>query len=212
MVAKAEAAGWPETDPAEQADKILAEAAGVAPAAAGAVEAAPVEAAPLPAPVEHDGDRGLREERVAATMAYAAELGLGLADLAAAAGFQLKAAKQPARVRKPAAPSAAKASRYAVASEALASGALPADPPVVTSAANKHYQKHFDRLHGFAVAGDWGAVRDYPVTGSNSYAKLVARYRQDLLTLAAAQAAAAECCGQIPDQDPRRSFAVARTA
>jgi hypothetical protein len=115
---------------------------------------------------------------------------------AAAAGYQLKALPRPKRARKAAAPSvargAAKASRYAVAPEALASGQVPADPPVVTSAANKHYQKHFDRLHGFAVAGDWGAVRDYPVKGSNSYAKLVARYRQDLLTLAAAQAAAAE--------------------
>ena len=31
------------------------------------------------------------------------------------------------------------------------------------------------------VAGDWDAVRNYKVTGSNSYSKMVASYRQDLL-------------------------------
>jgi hypothetical protein len=46
----------------------------------------------------------------------------------------------------------------------------------VTSAANLHYQKHFDRLFALARAGDWDAVRDYKVTGSNSYSKMVVRY------------------------------------
>ena len=41
------------------------------------------------------------------------------------------------------------------------------------------------------VAGDWDAVRDYKVTGSNSYSKMVERYRQDLLAVRKAQAAAA---------------------
>ena len=58
--------------------------------------------------------------------------------------------------------------------------------PVVTSAANPHYQKHFDRLFALARAGDWDAVRDYKVTGSNSYSKMVVRYRQDLLAVHAA--------------------------
>src|SRR5580693_8635215 len=40
------------------------------------------------------------------------------------------------------------------------------------------------------AAGDWAAVRDYKVTGSNSYSKLVARYQQDLLALHAASEAA----------------------
>jgi hypothetical protein len=31
----------------------------------------------------------------------------------------------------------------------------------VTSAANPHYQKHFDRLFGLAKAGDWDGVRNY---------------------------------------------------
>jgi hypothetical protein len=65
-------------------------------------------------------------------------------------------------------------------------GKLPDKAPVVTSKANPHYQKHFDRLFGFAKAGDWDAVRDYKLTGGNSYSKMIARYRQDLLALQAA--------------------------
>ncbi|HZD27422.1 MAG TPA: hypothetical protein VE251_01850, partial [Xanthobacteraceae bacterium] len=37
------------------------------------------------------------------------------------------------------------------------------------------------RLFGLAKAGDWDGVRNYEVKGSNSYSKMVARYRQDLL-------------------------------
>ena len=81
-------------------------------------------------------------------------------------------------------------SRYAIDPEAIAAGRLPEKAPVVTSAANPHYQKHFDRLFGLAKAGDWDAVRDYEVTGSNSYSKMVALYRQDLLAVHAASEAA----------------------
>jgi hypothetical protein len=81
-------------------------------------------------------------------------------------------------------------SRYGIDPEAIAAGRLPEKAPVVTSAANPHYQKHFDRLFGLAKAGEWEAVRDYKVTGSNSYSKMVARYRQDLLALYAAAEAA----------------------
>jgi hypothetical protein len=77
-------------------------------------------------------------------------------------------------------------SRYAIDPEAIAAGNLPKKAPVVTSAANPHYQKHFDRLFSLAKAGDWDAVRDYEVTGSNSYSKMVARYRENLLALHAA--------------------------
>jgi hypothetical protein len=41
-------------------------------------------------------------------------------------------------------------------------------------------------LFGLAKAGKWDAVRNYEVKGSNSYSKMVARYRQDLLDLHAA--------------------------
>src|SRR5438105_8047255 len=70
--------------------------------------------------------------------------------------------------------------------EAIAAGRLPQKAPVVTSAANPHYQKHFDRLFDLAKAGDWDGVRNYEVKGSNSYSKMVARYRQDLLAVHAA--------------------------
>src|ERR1700720_3590806 len=64
---------------------------------------------------------------------------------------------------------------------AKAAGKLPDKAPIVTSAANPHYQKRFDELHKLAAAGDWAAVRDYRICGSNSYSKLIARYQQDLL-------------------------------
>ena len=83
-------------------------------------------------------------------------------------------------------------SRYGIDPEAIAAERLPEKAPVVTSPANPHYQKHFDRLFGLAKAGEWEAVRDYKVTGSNSYSKMVARYRQDLLALHAASHAANE--------------------
>ena len=87
------------------------------------------------------------------------------------------------------APQKSSRSRYAIDPEAIATGRLPQKAPVVTSAANPHYQKHFDRLFALARAGDWDAVRDYKVTGSNSYSKMVVRYRQDLLAVHAASEA-----------------------
>ena len=90
------------------------------------------------------------------------------------------------RRAKATAPQKSSRSRYAIDPEAIAAGRLPEKAPLVTSAANPHYQKHFDRLFALARAGDWDAVRDYKVTGSNSYSKMVERYRQDLLAVHAA--------------------------
>ena len=98
-------------------------------------------------------------------------------------------AKQPRRA-KATAPETSSRSRYAIDPEAIAAGRLPQRAPVVTSAANPHYQKHFDRLFDLAQAGDWDGVRNYEVKGSNSYSKMVARYRQDLLAVHAASEAA----------------------
>ena len=95
--------------------------------------------------------------------------------------------KQPRRA-KATAPQTSR-SRYAIDPEAIAAGRLPDMAPVVTSAANPHYQKHFDRLFGLAKAGDWDGVRNYEVKGSNSYSKMVARYRRDLLAVHAASEA-----------------------
>jgi hypothetical protein len=97
-------------------------------------------------------------------------------------------ASQPDR-GKAAAPKKAARSKYGIDLEAIAAGRLPEKPPVVTSAANPHYQKRFDRLFDLAKAGRWDAVREYKVSGTNSYSKRVARYRDDLLALHAASEA-----------------------
>jgi len=116
-----------------------------------------------------------------------------------ATAAQLSCAEEPApeapkparRSRRSTTITAAKLSRsqYAINADMIAAGKVPEKPPVVTSKANPHYQKRFDTLHGYAAACDWDAVRDYKVTGSNSYSKMVARYRQDLLALHAASEA-----------------------
>src|SRR6476646_10786736 len=98
-------------------------------------------------------------------------------------------AEQPRRA-KATTPQNSSRSRYAIDPETIAAGRLPQRAPVVTSAANPHYQKHFDRLFDLAKAGDWDGVRNYEVKGSNSYSKMVARYRQDLLAVHAASEAA----------------------
>src|SRR4029077_7321730 len=94
-------------------------------------------------------------------------------------------AEQPRRA-KATTPQNSSRSRYAIDPEAITAGRLPQRAPVVTSAANPYYQKHFDRLFDLAKAGDWDGVRNYEVKGSNSYSKMVARYRQDLLAVHAA--------------------------
>src|SRR5580693_1908982 len=98
-------------------------------------------------------------------------------------------AEQPRRA-KATTPQNSSRSRYAIDPETITAGRLPQRAPVVTSAANPHYQKHFDRLFDLARAGDWDGVRNYEVKGSNSYSKMVARYRQDLLAVHAASEAA----------------------
>ena len=98
-------------------------------------------------------------------------------------------AEQPRRA-KATKPENSSRSRYAIDPETITAGRLPQRAPVVTSAANPHYQKHFDRLFDLAKAGDWDGVRNYEVKGSNSYSKMVARYRQDLLAVHAASEAA----------------------
>src|SRR5580693_3002724 len=66
--------------------------------------------------------------------------------------------KQPRRATATA-PRKSSRSRYAIDPQAITAGRLPQRAPVVTSAANPHYQKHFDRLFDLAKAGDWDGVR-----------------------------------------------------
>jgi hypothetical protein len=101
-----------------------------------------------------------------------------------------KPARQSRRDRAPAAPQGSR-SRYGIDPDLIAAGRLPDKAPEVTSAANRRYQTHFDKLLALATAGDWDGVRKYEITGSNSYSKMVARYRQDLLAVHAAQQTAA---------------------
>src|SRR5438874_12854444 len=98
-------------------------------------------------------------------------------------------AEQPRRA-KATPPQNSSRSRYAIDPETITAGRLPQRAPVVTSAAKPHYQKRFDELHKLAAAGDWAALRDYKVSGSTSYSKLVARYQRGLLALHAASEAA----------------------
>ena len=100
----------------------------------------------------------------------------------------LKSARRSRRSTE--APTNPSRSQYAIDAATIAAGQLPEKPPVVTSKANPHYQKRFDTLHGYAVAGDWHSVAEYKVTGSNSYSKMVERYRQDLLAVHKVQQAA----------------------
>src|ERR1700730_5565530 len=100
-----------------------------------------------------------------------------------------KRARQPRRV-KAAGPRTASRSRYALDPAVIAAGKLPDQAPIVTSPAQKTAPKRFDELHKLAAAGDWAAVRDYKISGSNSYSKLVARYQHDLLALHAASGGA----------------------
>ena len=84
--------------------------------------------------------------------------------------------------RKPrAAPSGdRKPSKSAELDAAAARGETPTKP-VMTSKANPHYQARFDKLEAMAMADDWDGVRAYVVKGINSYAKMVAGYRDRLL-------------------------------
>jgi hypothetical protein len=97
-----------------------------------------------------------------------------------------KPSRQARRGRAPAAPQGSR-SRYGINPDLIAAGRLPDKAPEVTSATNRRYQTHFDKLLELAAAGDWTAVQKYQVTGSNSYSKMVARYRQDLLVVHTAQ-------------------------
>jgi hypothetical protein len=101
---------------------------------------------------------------------------------------------KPARQRRRGQPTVAPAgtrSRYSINPDLIAAGRLPDKAPEVTSATNRRYQVHFDKLLELATAGDWDAVREYAVTGNNSYSKMVARYRQDLVAVRKAQEASA---------------------
>jgi hypothetical protein len=96
---------------------------------------------------------------------------------------------QARRARAASAPARTPRRKNAELDAAAARGVMPTKPDV-TSHANHHYQKRFDRLAELAAAGDWDAVRAYECNGVNSYAKMVRQYRDRLLASQAASTAA----------------------
>jgi len=154
MLTKAEAEGWPDTDPSAREGSEPTAAAATPPAGETAdadPELAAFETSRLVAELERRGFRRFPAKRARATAT----------------------AKEPRR------------SKNAELDAAAARGIVP-EKPDVTSHANHHYQKRFDRLAELAEAGDWDAVRAYECTGVNSYAKNVRQYRDRLLAAHAA--------------------------
>jgi hypothetical protein len=102
-------------------------------------------------------------------------------------GYRTAQARQ-SRTHRPA--SGRRPSKAAELDAAAARGVMP-DKPDVSSHANRHYQKRFDKLAELAAAGDWDAVAGYECNGVNSYAKMVRQYRDRLVAVHKAQQAGA---------------------
>jgi hypothetical protein len=103
---------------------------------------------------------------------------------------------KPARQRKARTadtPAAPKGPRAKFAGAAVEPGKLPEKPMLTAAGFAGSYQKRIDHLAGLAEAADWAAVEAYAVNGKNTYSKIVARYRAQLL---AAHAANAQGAGQ----------------
>ena len=97
-----------------------------------------------------------------------------------------RAARQP---RAPRAPGERRRNSKTAALDAAAARGVMPEKPDVTSHANHHYQKRFDRLAELAAAEDWQGVADYQCNGVNTYAKAVRQYRDRLLAAHRAQGA-----------------------
>jgi hypothetical protein len=108
------------------------------------------------------------------------------------AAESLQPAEKPPRKPRAAPSGDRKPSKNAELDAMAARGEMPAKP-IMTSPTNKaQYQPRFDKLEGMAKAGDWDGVRGYEVKGINSYAKMVAAYRDRLLAAHEAQQRATE--------------------
>jgi hypothetical protein len=60
-------------------------------------------------------------------------------------------------------------------------GKLPEKPVLTAAGFTASYQKRIDALDALADAGDWPGVEAYDIKGKNTYSKIVARYRAQLL-------------------------------
>jgi hypothetical protein len=137
--------------------------------ALGVTDPAPLAATPIPAPPETEAADTDPELADFETPRLVAEL--------ERRGFRRIPAKRP---RASATAKEPRRSKNAELDAAAARGIVP-EKPDVTSHANHHYQKRFDRLAELAAAGNWDAVRAYECNGVNSYAKMVRQYRDRLL-------------------------------
>jgi hypothetical protein len=143
----------------------------------GETDPAPPAAAPVPAPPETgvaDTDPELAAFETPRLVAELERRGIR---------------RLPAKRARASAPAEPRRSKNAELDAAAARGIVPAKPDV-TSHANHHYQKRFDRLAELAAAGDWDAIRAYECNGVNSYAKMVRQYRDHLLAAHSATGAA----------------------
>jgi hypothetical protein len=167
-----------------------------APQSAAEGDAAQPPASAAPAPIGGESERdpfpvGSQVQLRARTVGQVLESygdGTWAVQLIVRAADVIRPGAREARTPKPASeqPRGKSAERDAAA----ARGVMP-EKPVITSAANQHYQKRFDRLAELAGAGDWAAIAAYEVRGYNTYAKEVARYRDRLLAAHAASEKAA---------------------
>lgn len=73
-----------------------------------------------------------------------------------------------------------------------AAPSAPPKPPTITSKANQSYQAKLDALHAMAQRGEWDKIAQYEVKGSNTYARMVASYRDQLVAHGKAAAAVPE--------------------
>ena len=76
---------------------------------------------------------------------------------------------------------ASSGSRPVYAAAPMEPGGWPEKPVLKQADFTRSYQARIDHLTGLAEAGDWSAVEAYEIKGHNTYSKIVARYRAQLL-------------------------------
>lgn len=91
----------------------------------------------------------------------------------------------------------ARVSLLSTAQKQVEQGLLP-EPVEITSEANLSYNTHMAKLYEFAKAGFRNAVEDYPIAGTNTYARAVKGYRDLLLKYLEAQSTKAKAHTKTP--------------
>lgn len=112
----------------------------------------------------------------------------GFEGLIAGLALKAQAAKPQRKVR---------VSLLSTAQKQVEEGLLP-EPVEITSEANLSYNTHMAKLYEFAKAGFRSAVEDYPIGGTNTYARAVKGYRDLLLKYLDAQSATAKAHTKTP--------------